>query len=189
MDGLLHGPRPASLPRLNRDPGERKSVQSSCATQSDQRRPTARRRQRGNRPHGRKLTLRDSPRRTRIAPWRACGASVAISSIPRSLPITAASSSALATAASLSFAQRVRHGGNAQARCNPGRRRCRVQPSLRIARKPARSGVYSCLTCAPASRATNSAFASAISGISTVGEKPSSAGSRTAWASAWRLVD
>ena len=44
--------------------------------------------------------------------------------------------------------------------------------SLRIARKPAHSGVYSCLTCAPASIATNSACASAISGISGVGENP-----------------
>ena len=55
--------------------------------------------------------------------------------------------------------------------------------------KASHSGVYSCLTCAPASIATNSACASAISGISGVGEKPSSAGARTAWASARRLVD
>ena len=37
--------------------------------------------------------------------------------------------------------------------------------------------------------ASNSACASAISGISGVGEKPSSAGARTAWASAGRPVD
>ena len=48
--------------------------------------------------------------------------------------------------------------------------------SLRIARK----SIYWCLTCAPASIATNSACASAISGISGVGEKPSRAGARTA---------
>jgi hypothetical protein len=59
----------------------------------------------------------------------------------------------------------------------------------RIARKPPHSGVYSCLTCALASIAANSACASAISGISSVGAKPSSAGARTAWASARRLVD
>ncbi len=52
--------------------------------------------------------------------------------------------------------------------------------SLRIARKPVHSGVYSRLTCAPARIAINSACASAISGISSVGEKPSSAGARTA---------
>ena len=56
-------------------------------------------------------------------------------------------------------------------------------------RKPAQSGVYSCLTCTPASIATNSACASAISGISGVGEKPSSAGARIAWASTGRAVD
>ena len=61
--------------------------------------------------------------------------------------------------------------------------------SLRIARKPAHSGVYSCLTCAPASIATNSACASAISGISGVGAKPSRAGARRACASAGRPVD
>jgi hypothetical protein len=52
--------------------------------------------------------------------------------------------------------------------------------SLRIARRPAHSGVYSRVTCAPASLATNSARASAISGISGVDKKPSSAGARTA---------
>ena len=53
----------------------------------------------------------------------------------------------------------------------------------------AHGGLYSGLTSAPASIATNSACASAISGISGVGEKPSSAGSRTACASTGRPVD
>ena len=51
--------------------------------------------------------------------------------------------------------------------------------SLRIARKPAHCGVYSCLTCAPASTAANSVCDSAISGISGVGENHSRAGART----------
>jgi hypothetical protein len=61
--------------------------------------------------------------------------------------------------------------------------------SLRIARKPDDRGVYSRLKCAPASIATTTACASAISGISGVGAKPSSAGARTAWASTGRPVD
>ena len=36
----------------------------------------------------------------------------------------------------LSDAQRVRHGGNAQARCNPGRRCCRLQPARGRGRRP-----------------------------------------------------
>jgi hypothetical protein len=60
--------------------------------------------------------------------------------------------------------------------------------SLRLARKPDYSGAYSWLTCAPASIA-KSACASAISGISGVGAKPSRAGARTAHASDERSVD
>jgi hypothetical protein len=52
----------------------------------------------------------------------------------------------------------------------------------------AHSGVYSRLTCAPASIAANSACASVISGILGVGAKPSSAGARTARPSASRPV-
>ena len=44
----------------------------------------------------------------------------------------------------------------------------------------AHTGVYSRLTCAPASIATNGACASAISGISGVGAKPSRVGARAA---------
>ena len=71
--------------------------------------------------------------------------------------------------------------------CSGSGRRARAEYSQSAA--IAHSGVYSCLTCAPASIATNSACASAISGISGVGAKPSSAGARTACASAGRSVD
>ena len=49
--------------------------------------------------------------------------------------------------------------------------------------------VASALTSSVAASAVNSACASAISGISNVGEKPSNAGSRTACASTRRAVD
>jgi hypothetical protein len=54
---------------------------------------------------------------------------------------------------------------------------------IRASNKPASipNRVYSCLTCALFSIAPNSACASAISGISSVGAKPSSVGTRTAW--------
>jgi hypothetical protein len=56
-----------------------------------------------------------------------------------------------------------------------------VTLSAAILGRPAHNAVYySCLTYAPPSIATNSACASAISGISGVGAKPSSAGARTA---------
>ena len=55
------------------------------------------------------------------------------------------------------------------------RRRCRCAASA--------------LTSSVSASAASSACASAISGISGVGEKPSSAGARTAWASAGRAVD
>jgi hypothetical protein len=61
--------------------------------------------------------------------------------------------------------------------------------SLRVARKPAHSGVYSCLTCTPVFNAASRASASAISGISDIGAKPSSAGARIALASVGRAVD
>ena len=49
--------------------------------------------------------------------------------------------------------------------------------------------LYPGLICAPAAIAANSACASAISGISGVGAKPSSAGATKVWASAARWVD
>jgi hypothetical protein len=92
-------------------------------------------------------------------------------------------------------------GRDSQRRLNVAPRHsiARDQRPLRVSPKSARdfsrltakahSGVHSGLTCALASMAANSACASAISGISGVGEKSSNAGARMAWASAGRPVD
>ena len=68
----------------------------------------------------------------------------------------------------------------------PRSARCRRRRAIASAAAAARPAA---LTSSVSASAASSACASAISGISGVGAKPSSAGARTAWASAGRAVD